>query len=625
MTVAMPSWAGDLTIAEVTDPHGFESARLSPDGKHIAVIAYTGLNHGLIVIDTDTRASKTIVIGRRVQEGDWIFNKEPSSAIWITNDLLAVDYGIEAESVDLNGKKVADLGIEVIRKANPDKADSPMVLCFTDEDRSVVARYDARTGERSKYRYPMSGTPTHWVFDKDGALRALTLMNSEFWKDVTKISNWYKPAGESEWVKLAEFTVGENGWTPMFVPDQNDALIIGSSIGRDTAAIFLYDTKKREIGELLAGASNQDIVDVKGVNQGEFKYLTTSGMLPQQFWFDTQWARLQASVDQALPHRINILSGDPRRKVLIYSYGDVEPGEWLLLDTEQMTLQTMVRSRTSIDPLKMRPMAAVAYPAKDGLMIPAYLTRPDDTNKPAPTVVMVHGGPQIRDQWGWNADVQLLAAHGYVVLQPQFRGSSGFGRHFLEAGYGQWGLAMQDDITAGVEYLIQAGIADPARICIYGSSYGGFAALSGLVKTPTLYRCGVSFAGVSDLEYMFADSSDRVHNKVTRQYMRSHIGDPELNKEQFEQVSPLLHADRIEAPVLLMHGDADERVPISHMEKMQRALERNHKHVEALTFKDEGHGLQYLKNLHKFYDTLFAFLDKHLMPAAPAAPALPTK
>ena len=620
LAITTPLWAGDLSIAEAIDPHSVESARLSPDGKHIAVIGYTGLNHGLFLIDTETHAGKLIINGQRVQEGNWIFDKEPRSVIWVTNDLLAVDYGIEAESVDLNGTKVADLGTQVIRKANAEKVDAPLLLSFTDDDESAVALYNARTGERSKYHYPMSGKPLHWVFDKDGALRALTLMNSEFWKDVTRISNWYKPAGASEWVKLAEFAIDENRWVPMFVPDQDNTLIIGSSIGRDTTAIFRYDTKKREIGDMLAGAAGQDIVDVNAVSQSEFKYLTTSGMLPQQFWFDAQWAQLQASVDQVLPHRINILSGDPKKQVLIYSYGDVEPGEWLLLDTAKMTLRDVVRSRPSIDPLKMRPMASISYPAKDGLIIPAYLTRPNDVSRPAPTVIMVHGGPQVRDQWGWDADVQLLAAHGYVVLQPQFRGSSGFGRKFLEAGYGQWGLAMQDDITAGVEYLIQAGIADPARICIYGASYGGFAALSGLVKTPQLYRCGVSFAGVSDIAYMFADSSDRVHDKVMRQYMRSHIGDPERNKEQFEQVSPLLHADRIEVPVLLMHGDADQRVPISHMEKMKRALERNHKYVESLTFEDEGHGLQYIKNQQKFYETLFAFLDKYLMPAAPVPP-----
>ena len=236
-------------------------------------------------------------------------------------------------------------------------------------------------------------------------------------------------------------------------------------------------------------------------------------------------------------------------------------------------------------------------------------------------VVLIHGGPISRDEWAFNAEVQLLADRGYLVFQPQFRGSSGFGREFEQAGYRQWGRAMQDDITAGVKHLVGQGLADGARVCIVGASYGGYAALWGLVKTPDLYRCGVSFAGVSDIGRMYSDWSDTSIDKVTRQLMLDRIGDREKSAELFDPVSPLKHAAKIKAPVLLMHGEEDQRVPISHGKKMRDALEASKKDVTWLSFENEGHGLQYIASQVSYFDALLNFLDKHLAPAGITAAA----
>ena len=176
-------------------------------------------------------------------------------------------------------------------------------------------------------------------------------------------------------------------------------------------------------------------------------------------------------------------------------------------------------------------------------------------------VVVVHGGPVARDHWAWDAEVQLLAARGYVVFQPQFRGSSGFGKRFEAAGYGQWGLDMQDDITAGVEHLVRQGVADPARICIYGASYGGYAAVWGLIKTPALYRCGASLAGVSDIAMALSDTPDGHSGPAVHELQRHLIGDLERDRERLRQVSPLERARDIRAPLLIAHGDEDLRVP----------------------------------------------------------------
>lgn len=621
MTFCLPPTRAALDIDTATSPAGVRLARLSPDGKHIAAILATGLNFGLTLIDVETMEARTIVDGKRVRDGFWHYNKVPRDVIWVGNDLLAVDYGIEAESVNLNGKKVAELGEQVIRRVEADEGGNPQLLVYTEVKSSEVALVNPRTGKRRKFSLPR-GKIVSMAFDRHGQLRAATTANSTFWDDVTTVSNWYKATAEGEWEKLADFGVADDYWMPVYVPEQDHTLIISSRAGRDTYAVFNYDTRTRQRGEMLAGHPEQDILTVNGIDQELFKSVLTSGMVPQQIWFDPGWARLQKTVDAALPGRRNILSGDPAARVLIYSYGDVDPGTWYILDTPKMALNRVMRAKQEIDPEQMQPMKAISYAARDGLTIPAFLTLPAGATGPAPMVVMVHGGPAVRDVWAWDKEVQLLAANGYVVFQPQFRGSSGFGRKFEQAGYGQWGRAMQEDITSGVEHLIRQGVADPKRICIYGSSYGGYAAMWGLVKDPGLYRCGISFAGVSDIAYMFSDSSDLNDDKAARELMRSHFGELKQNKDRYDQVSPLKQAARISAPVLLIHGEEDRRVPIAHGEKMKRALEDNHKSVQWLSFPNEGHGLYYLVNEQRYLETLLEFLDKHLGAApAKAAPA----
>lgn len=607
--------AAPLSVEQAIKPGGAKSASLSPDGKHVAIVFFNGYTHELQIFDVARGESKLVSYSRHVTEGFWSFIKAPRAITWAGNDLLAVDYGVEAESIDLNGKKVADLGEAVIGRAERDKPDSSWLLAYTDVDDGKIAKVNARTGEKILFSYPR-GKVLNWAFDRSGELRAVTLVNSAFWHDVSKVSNWYLPAAGAEWQKLAEFGIAEDYWIPMFVPDEPHTLAVSSRMGRDTYAIFSYDTERRQIGEMMAGHPTQDILNVSGLDQAAFDHVTTRGMRTQHVWFDAAWARAQATADQALPDSVNTLSGDPRGKVLVYSYSDIEPGVWHLLDMAKAEMRLLARRVKAVEGVPMRPMEIMQYAADDGIQVPAFLTRPADGAQGLPLVVLIHGGPKVRDYWQWNPEVQILAAHGYAVFQPQFRGSSGFGKRYEQAGYGQWGLAMQDDITAGVRELIRKGIADPKRICIVGASYGGYAALWGLVKTPELYQCGVSFAGVADIGYMLNDSSDSAGDKVTRELMLTRVGDLRANQEKFDQVSPLKHASRITAPVLLIHGEEDRRVPIAHGKKMKQALEASGKQVQWLAFENEGHGLYYIANERKYYETMLVFLGKHLgMPA----------
>jgi dipeptidyl aminopeptidase/acylaminoacyl peptidase len=622
---AIPAAAEPLTIEELVDPSGMLSATLSPDGKHVAAIVYNGTNYGLVLIDTATFSFTKLSEGRYVEKGFYRYHKAPRRVRWSGNELLVVDYGLDVESINLSGKRIASFGERMIGvlESGPNAGH---VLVRDSGLFSDLALCDPRKGKCKRFDQP-SGKAIKWAFDGKGELRAVTVVNSKFFRDVSTVSNWYKPAG-GEWTKLVEFGISDDYWVPVYVPDEPNTVVIASRSGRDTTALFNYDVKEKRQGEMLVGHPSQDILSWEGIDQEAMNYVATTGMKPEQIWFSRAWRQMQAQVDAVLPKRVNVITGDPEKIVLIKSYADVDPGTWYLFDYPQKKMTSIGKVNQSLDPAKLRPVEIINYRAPDGLTIPAYLTRPDKLQGPVPMVVLIHGGPIARDEWEFNAEVQLLADRGYLVFQPQFRGSAGFGRAFEQAGYRQWGRAMQDDIAAGVEHLVKQGLADRARVCIVGASYGGYAALWGLVKTPELYRCGVSFAGVSDIARMYSDWSDTSFDKISRQLMMNRIGDKTNSAELFDPVSPLLHAEKITAAVLLMHGEEDERVPISHGKKMRDALERHKKDVQWLAFENEGHGLHYIRNEVLYFTTLLGFLDKHLASTppgstAPAAQATP--
>jgi dipeptidyl aminopeptidase/acylaminoacyl peptidase len=611
---APAAWPEDepLPVARFVEPSRISSMTLSPDGTRVAGIGHG--DNGAAAFVTDLERSQTKVIARRHNDGYHLYGQWPVRVTWISNDLLALDWSDrESISVDLSGKKVATLGQRFIRRM-PERADAPdSVLAYRDIEDGDIDIVNARTGERVKYRIGLPGKLEHAAFDASGALRAVTMMDTAFWSEKSKVSNWYRADEQSPWQLLEEFAVTDDYWWPVRVLPEPNSLAILSRRGRDTLAVFRYDAAARRQGEMMAGHPSEDIVRVSGLDQAVFQSVLTDGIKPQISWFDGQWAGLQAAVDAALPGRINQLQGDKTGRLLVSSYGDVDPGRWFVLDTRTSKLREIGEARPGIDPARMRPMETIQYAARDGLTIPAYLTRPArPANDPAPMVVLIHGGPQVRDRWQWNEEVQLLASRGYVVFQPQFRGSTGFGRKFEEAGYRQWGRAMQDDITDGVKHLVARKIADPNRICIYGASYGGYAALWGVVSTPELYKCGISFAGVSDLAAMASHSFMDDSTKVTRQIHRARIGDPEADRAWLEEVSPLRHAAQVRVPLLIAHGEADTRVLPSQSTKMVDALRSLGKPVEWMSFPQESHGFFLARDQLNYSNAVLAFLKRHI-------------
>jgi dipeptidyl aminopeptidase/acylaminoacyl peptidase len=328
-------------------------------------------------------------------------------------------------------------------------------------------------------------------------------------------------------------------------------------------------------------------------------------------YFDPEMEALQKVLESVFPGTsVHAVSWDQAQtKVIVAVDGQREPRVYYLLDRttgKPTRLTTTYKELTEADLGEVKPYP---YKARDGLEIPAYLTLPPGKSlKNLPVVIMPHGGPMRRDKLEFDWMAQFLANRGYAVLQPNFRGSSGYGVKFLEAGYGQWGLKMQDDITDGVMKLIADGIADPKRICIVGGSYGGYAALAGAAFTPDLYACAVSWAGVSDLgEFLRTRSQDFGRDSAMISSWSRFIGDRDNDSAKLEAASPADNAARIKCPILLMHGTADSTVRINQSEIMRRALERAKKHVEFIEFDKESHYMEtaatrirVLKELERF-------------------------
>jgi len=338
-------------------------------------------------------------------------------------------------------------------------------------------------------------------------------------------------------------------------------------------------------------------------------------------WFDPGMKALQAKVDARLPGLINQI--DPAdcgcaQRVLVTSHSDRQPRLFFLYDRVEDLLIPFGQARPAIDRHQMADTDFVRIKARDGLEIPVYVTKPHGKG-PWPTVVLVHGGPWVRGwHWAWDGESQFLASRGYLVVKPEFRGSRGYGYELQGAGDRQWGLKMQDDIADATTWAARQGLADSQRTCIAGASYGGYATLMGLVRYPDLYRCGVAWAAVTDINLMYDIYWSDFNNDYKTYGMPTLIGDQVKDAEQLKATSPLQQAARITRPLLLAHGGVDQRVPIAHATKLRDALESNHAPVKWIEYKDEGHGWKQPETRIGFYEDVLKFLDANIGPNAPA-------
>jgi len=468
------------------------------------------------------------------------------------------------------------------------------------------------------------GAPEHtvaWTLDADATPRVLITE----WAD--KGALYWKNAANKPWTLVREFKAyGEKDGppTPMFVDADNMLYARGrSGADADTSALLRIDMRSDTL-------TAQTVLALKGYDfSGSLVHNTRGKVLGVRYltearethWFDPAMAQVQKQVDALLPgtnNRLDCGECDHPAHVLVRSSSDQQPPVFQLFDTKAGTLSKLATSRPWIRPATMATRDMVRITTRDGLSMPVHVTRPRGQTAAAPMVVLVHGGPWVRGgEWRWNEETQFLASRGYVVIEPEFRGSIGFGDKLFRAGFKQWGLAMQDDVADATLWAVKQGYADAARVCIAGASYGGYAVLMGLIRHPELYRCGFEWVGVTDIDLMYSISWSDFSDHWKDYGMPLMVGDRVKDAGQLAATSPLKLASRLTQPLLMAYGGADRRVPVEHGLQMREALRAHNKNVEWIVYPNEGHGWWLEANDIDFWGRVEKFLDKNLKRAPP--------
>jgi dipeptidyl aminopeptidase/acylaminoacyl peptidase len=587
--------------------------RLSPNGRFLAYMEPYERRLNVVVRDLATGDTRRVTEARERDIGGYFWAGD--ERIVYAQD-IGGDENFRLYAVGRDGSNPLDLtpfdGVKCALVDDLEDDENEILFQMNKRVPEVFDAYriDVHTGEmRMVAENP--GNIQQWITDHDGRLRlAMTT-------DGVNNSILFRETEEDGWREVATYDFKEAASPQMFTFD-NRSIYVVYNVGRAKAAMFTYDLATGKEGELLF---EHPEVDVGSLMYSRKRQLLTGVSFETDRvgyrFFDERRAGLQAFLDERLAGYDNRLISHSRdeTRYVVHSGGDRSMGTYYLLDSEKMELTELFELSPWLDEKLMAGTTPIEYESRDGLRIRGYLTLPRDVEpRGLPLVVHPHGGPWARDSWGFDPGVQFLASRGYAVLQMNFRGSTGFGRRFMEASFGQWGLTMQDDITDGVTWVVEQGIADPSRVAIYGGSYGGYAALSGLTKTPELYCCGISYVGVSNLFTWIAAIPP--YWKPYLEMVYEMVGHPERDEQRFRENSPIFNVERIRAPLFVAQGANDPRVRKEESDQIVEALRSRGVDVEYTVKEDEGHGFQNEENQFEFYRAMEAFLARHMRGAA---------
>ena len=586
------------------------SYQISPDGKHYSYMApyESRMNVFVQEIGSDVAAVRvTDVTDRDIAGYTWANNER---ILYLKDS--GGDENFALHGVNLDGSDYKALtAFENVRTQFIDELEGDDNHILVGLNKRVAQVFDPYrlnivTGELTMLA-ENPGNISGWMTDHDGKLRVA------FTTDGVSTSIIYRETEESEWENLITTNFKES-LSPLFFTFDNKNLYCSSNLGRDKSAIILYDIEKREEVEELF---KHDMVDVSGLSYSDKrKVLTTISYTTdkrERVFLDDVTKNMFETLKSKLPgYEIAITSYNKNEdQFIIRTYSDRSLGAYYHFDNTSGKLALIEEVSPWLDENDLCEMKPIKYTSRDGLTIHGYLTVPKGKEaKNLPVVVNPHGGPWARDSWGFNPEVQFLANRGYAVLQMNFRGSVGYGKEFWQCSFKQWGKTMQDDITDGVNWLVEEGIADKDRVAIYGGSYGGYATLAGLAFTPDVYACGIDYVGVSNL-FTFM-STIPPYWEPYLEMMYEMVGNPEDDKELMETASPVMHADKIVAPLLIAQGAKDPRVNVDESNQMVEAMKSRGVEVEYLVEPEEGHGFRNEENRFKFYRAMEGFLDDHI-------------
>jgi dipeptidyl aminopeptidase/acylaminoacyl peptidase len=623
--------------AEFAKQSIYSAVKISPDGKHLALtLESEGKNRLAILKVKDFSAIGGLQLSgnESVGEFDWVNNNRIVAKIlhftpWDKEarsygELVAVDfdgnnakmiYGYrtgEVQTDTRHKKKKATRGWADIISLLPDDEDHILISSTPMSDgggsRSTVYKLNVNNGDmRRKVAY--APTPyTTYIADRSGNLQLAIGRDKFNKKRLFRYENQ-----ENSWTEISKASYGSAFW-PLALSDSGKRLYFVDSLDQDLSGLFSMNVAT---GERKSIYTDQyvDITNIQfNIDRSAVYAIRVDPDYPSYLMFETK-----SEEAQLFKSLLATFSGD---KVYITSQSedgnlsvvnvsnDLSKGTFYLVNKEKNDIQFLFKNLDNLKAADMSSSIPISFKASDGQKISGYITYPanlSEDNK-VPLVTLVHGGPQVRDYWSFDREVQMLAAQGYAILRLNFRGSSGYGRTFLNASDENWGGRVQQDIIEGTQWAITQGRVQAENVCIMGFSFGGYSAVMSASLAPDLFKCVVAGGGVYDLNMMLeeGDIPDRLFGKA---YLENVLGKDVSKRTQF---SPVNNVQKLKAPVLIVHGEKDRRVPIEHAEALRIAMHEHNKEYEWFVKSSEAHGFYNEKNRTEYYEKVAGFLSRHL-------------
>ena len=593
--------------------------QVSPDGHYLAFLTTLGTGKvGIALMDLNTGKTEALVAAK--DENIKTYFWKGSEYIVFGGD-VGGNESISWRSISLAKRNVVDLAQSLRQEdvsSNPYfgimvsalRFDPIHILVYGNKEAGGFSvqywKADVRTGER---RAIDSGDNFYDgvsnLVDTQGNLRARSRFEGE------KVIYEVRPQITGLFTRVAEFPINGAKWAFLEFAADDETLYLLNMEHSDTGTLQTLNVRTKQLGPPLLNVADGEIGGIL-MSWDRTKlygaYYTTDKT--RYHFFDPNRARLQMQIDNALPNTSNyVVSSTADEQLLIVdATNDRDPGTYYVLDLKHPRLMAVGRHNHRINSAQMCAMRPIQYTARDGLVLRGYLTRPlGSDGKKVPLIIHPHGGPYgVRDDWGFDPEVQYLANRGYAVLQVNYRGSGGYGTKFMEAGKREWGGKMQDDLTDGVKWAIAQGITDADHVAIYGASYGGYAALAGVTFTPELYKCAINYVGVSDLNRI--TSWGERYGRGSDLYAKEWIGDDSQYKHDH---SPLNSVEKIHVPLLNAYGYNDPRVDMDHWKRLEPQLKKHAVTYEIIIEENEGHGFKNEAARLNFYRHMEAFLAKY--------------
>ncbi|MEM9275002.1 MAG: S9 family peptidase [Cyanobacteria bacterium P01_F01_bin.143] len=585
------------------------SPKLSTDGKYIAYIAPDDKNIlqvWLRDIDQEEASKLTDDKKRGIRSFFWTYN--PEQLIYLQDAdgdenfhlyLVNIQTNIVRDLTPFQGVKAQVIDLE------PEFPEEILVgLNLKNPQKFDVYRINLQSGA-VEFDTENPGNIVGWTADPQFKVSAAVAATADGGYDLL-----YREATDQPWQTLRHWNADEQGSPYGFSKDGKILYLVAS-----------HDSNAARLLALDLATKQETVVaeDIQYDVSGTITHPTEKNIQAVAFYKDKlEWQIIDPSIAADLeaiasvrPGEIHPVSRDlADHKWLIAYVTDDGPVYYYVYDRASKSSTLLFSNRPELEECPLVNLKPISYPARDGLTIHGYLTVPQGLTAPYPTVMLIHGGPWARDTWGYNPQAQWLANRGYAVLQPNFRGSTGYGKDFVNAGNREWGAKMHDDLLDGVDWLVAEGIAERDKIAIMGGSYGGYATLAGLTFTPEVFACGIDIVGPSNLITLMETIPP--YWAPLMAMFQHRVGNLATEKEFLESRSPLFFVDQIQKPLLIGQGANDPRVKESESEQIVAAMRKSGKPVEYVLYTDEGHGFARPENRLHFYAVAEEFLAKHL-------------